>query len=179
MSAPPDAQDPPWPQYAQAVVELVLDGDHIVVTPLPDGPSGRGGLEREVGAASPFAIWQPPIWILTAGDPYPLALTDAENAERVRRLCTELDAAGIMHDPALGSAPDGSTSEVSRALRGIDRALARAIAARHGQLAVYEIDDLLRCVDVASGADVTARPFQMRRAPAGDARLTGPTGWRG
>ena len=170
-----DPQGPPWPQYAQAVVELVLDGTHLVLTPL----TGGAGAERASGPASALAAWQPPIWVLTAGDPYPLALTEAENAERARLLCAELDAAGITHDPALGSAPDGSTSEVSRALRGIDRAQACAIAARHGQLAVYEIDDLLRCVDVASGTVVTAHAFATRRAAAGDGRLSGPTGWRG
>jgi hypothetical protein len=106
-------------------------------------------------------------------------LSPEENAARLERLCAELDAEGISHDPALGRSPDGSTSEVSRALRGINRDLARRIAARHGQLAVYEIDALIRCVDVASGAVVTARAFSVRHAPAGSDELLGPTGWRG
>jgi hypothetical protein len=173
VSEVPDPQCPPWPQYAQAIVEFVLEDTHLILTPLPDEPV------PQADTGSPLAAWQPPIWVLTAGDPYPEELTEAENFERLRILCAELDAAGITHDPALGSAPEGSPSEVSRALRGIDRAQACAIAARHGQLAVYEIDDHLRCVDVASGTVVTARSFRVRHAPTGDARLTGPTGWRG
>jgi hypothetical protein len=168
MSRGPDPSRAPWPQYAAAVVELIIDGAHIVLTPLPTS-------ER----AGDLADWSPPIWVLTAGDPYPVELSPDENAERERLLVAELDAAGVRHDPALGRSADGATSEVSRALRGIDRAQALAIAARHGQLAVYEIEDLIRCVDVASGEVVTEHAFTIAVAAAGSDALVGPTGWRG
>jgi hypothetical protein len=172
-----DATSTPWPQYAEAVVELILDGRHLVLTPtpftVPALAPARGGSARALSR------WRPPIWVLTAGDPYPLELTGAENAAREKVLIAELDAAGIEHDPALGRSPDGSTSEVSRALRGIDRARALAIAARHGQLAVYEIDEDIRCIDVASGTVVTTRAFVLREAEAGSEDLVGPTGWAG
>jgi len=182
MSARPDPERAPWPQYASAVVELVLDGRHIVMTPV--AATGRAGSAEgqgdETGTSDrPLAVWGPPIWILTAGDPYPVVLTAAENAERERTLIAELDVAGVRHDPALGRAPDGSTSEISLALRGIDRAEALAIAARHGQLAVYEIDDRIRCVDVASAEVVTSRAFTVAEAEVGSDALVGPTGWRG
>lgn len=166
----------PWPQYAEAVVELILDGRHLVLTPVPapvPAPLSRAEPNRALSR------WRPPIWVLTAGDPYPLELTGAENAAREQVLVAELEAASIQHDPALGRAPDGSTSEVSRALRGIDRARALAIAARHGQLAVYEIDEHIRCVHVASGTVVTTRAFVLREADAGCEDLVGPTGWTG
>jgi len=168
MLGQPDPDHAPWPQYASAVVEMVLDGRHVVLTP-GDGPLREQSLKR----------WESPIWVLTAGDPYPVELAPAENAERERRLIAELDAAGIRHDPALGRAPDGSTSEVSRALRGINRARALEIATKHGQLAVFEIDDEIRCVDVASGCVVTSRTFDVAEVAADSDELVGPTGWKG
>lgn len=117
--------------------------------------------------------------VLTAGDPYPAELSQAENSARMQSLCAELDASGIEHDPALGRSKDGSTSEISRALRGVTRAQALEIAARFGQLAVYDIDDTIRCVDVASGAVITMHGYELRDAAAGSDVLLGPTGWRG
>jgi len=183
MSERPDPRSAPWHQYASAVVEMILEGRHVVLTPLAtsDATEGRGdeGPEPAVSHRPLPATWGPPIWVLTAGDPYPVEMTVEENAERQRVLIAELDAAGIRHDPAIGRAPDGSTSEVSRALRGIDRWQALAIAGRHGQLAVYEIDDRIRCVDVASTEVITARAFTIAEALAGSDALVGPTGWGG
>jgi len=169
----PDPSSAPWPQYAAAVVELVVDGEHLVLTPCRDEERAGG-----VGAR-PLAPWDPPVWVLTAGDPYPDELSPEENAARNAALRAELDLLGLRHDPAFGRAPDGSTSEVSVAVRGSDRDAVLAVAARHGQLAVYEIDERIRCVDVASGAVVTSVAYRLRRAPAGSDELVGPTGWRG
>ena len=170
--APPDPGVAPWPLYATAVVELVVDGEHLVLTPV-DTADGT--------ASVPGAPLDPagPVWVLTAGDPYPVELDAAENAARNARLITELDALGLRCDPALGRSPDGSTSERSIVVRGSDRATVLDAARRHGQLAVYEIDDRIRCIDVASGEVVTARAFRLERAPAGSGRLVGPTGWEG
>lgn len=181
----PDPTDPPWPQYAEAVIELVLDGLHLRLTPTgPPLAAGEGGdpTARTVRhAAVPSAITdrEPPIWVLTAGDPYPVELPSEENAARNAVLRAELDRAGGRTDPALGRAPDGSTSEVSIAVRDIDRAAVLAAAARHGQLAVYEVDDLIRCIDVATGQVVTSVPYRVEDAPTGSDVLIGPTGWRG
>lgn len=169
-----DAPDPaaePWPRYAQAVVELLLDGEHLVLTPLgadphADGPTDEAGLGG-------------PVWVLTAGDPYPITLAANENATRNAVLRDDLTVRGIDASPALGRSPDGSTSEVSLAVRGADRATVLELAARHGQLAVYEIEDRIRCVDVASGRVVSESAFHLDRAPAGSGALAGPTGWRG
>jgi hypothetical protein len=119
------------------------------------------------------------VWVLTAGDPYPVELTAAENAARNDVLRAHLDALGLRHDPALGRAPDGSTFEVSVAVRGSDRESVLALASRHGQLAVYELDDRIRCVDVTSGSVVTSVAYRLATAPPGSDALVGPTGWRG
>lgn len=165
----PDATLAPWPQYAEAVVELVLDGEHLVLTPCPPD-------EAEPDALSARGA---PLWVLTAGDPYPLELDANENAARNAVLKGDIERLGLAHHPALGRSPDGSTSEVSVAVRGTSRAVVLDLAARHGQIAVYELDDRIRCVDVASAGVVTTVPFRLAAAPAGSATLVGPTGWRG
>lgn len=173
-----DASIAPWPQYARAVVELVLDGQHLVLTPC-DTPSDVLDPSSEPDLLRAFA---PPIWVITASDPYPLELDASENAARLRRLCDELDALGARgarHDPALGRSDDGSVSELSRAIRGADRATVCAIAARHDQLAVYEIAQRIDCIAVASATVITSRAFRVRCAPVGDQVALGPTGWRG
>jgi hypothetical protein len=171
----PDPRTAPWPHYAEAVIELILDGHHLVLTPLPQ--TGATATPAS-GPADLLAHAGGPTWVLTAGDPYPVELTPEENAVREQQLCAELDAAGLRHDPALGRSPDGSVSERSRALRGVDRAAVLGIAARHGQLAVYEIAEGIACVEVASGTVVTRRDYELKVAPA-DGTLVGPTGWNG
>jgi hypothetical protein len=172
-SQAPDPTSAPWPQYAEAVIEIVIDGEHLVLTPCADAHPGPST------ALGPLGPWGPPVWVLTAGDPYPVELTEAENAARNDVLRAELDELGLRHDPALGRSPDGSTSEVSVAVRGSDRRSVLAIAARHGQLAVYEVDDRISCVDVASASVVTSVAYRSERAPRGSDALVGPTGWRG
>ena len=185
MTEQPDARHAPWPQYASAVVELVMDGRHIVLTPKPhprdvldvldvrDVRDATGAPEtsarhaRSPLARSPLARLRPPVMVLTAGDPYPEELEEVENEARMRRLCAELDAAGIEHDPALGRSPDGSTSEMSRALRGVERTHALEIAARFDQLAIYDIDEHIRCVHVATGDVVTVRAYDVQDVAAG------------
>jgi len=177
----PDGRLDPWPQYAAAVIELLIDGRHLVLTPTDHGDA-TGRQDEARGAASPtgpLTAFGPPIWILTAGDPYPVELEASENAARLARLCDELDAAGLRHDPALGRSQDGAVSEVSRAVRGTDRSSILALAGRHGQLAVYELTDRIDCVDVGSAHAVTSCAYRLRSAPAGSDELVGPTGWRG
>ena len=164
----------PWPAYASAVVELALQELHIVLTPL--------GAVRSPEDSRPSALpstCEPPVWVLTAGDPYPETLSAEQNAARNAELRARLTAAGIRHDPALGRAADGSVWELSVAVRGVDRAGAVAIAAEHGQLAVFEIADTIACIDVASASVVTERRFSLRSGALGTAALVGPTGWQG
>lgn len=175
---PVDPSVVPWPQYAAAVVELVVDGMHLVLMPddmTDDTPDG-GTDPADVVMLADHGV---PVWVLTAGDPYPVVLDSEENARRNALLDAELTALGIRCDPALGRAPDGSVSELSIAARGTDRGTVLAAAARHGQLAVYEITDWIRCVDVATATVVTERSFRLERAPAGSGLLVGPTGWDG
>jgi hypothetical protein len=182
----PDPTVAPWPQYAEAIVELILDGRHLVLTPDDGaglGAAALGNAARDPaaqdGARDELAGSATPIWVLTAGDPYPAELGPVENAARLQRLCDELDALGLQHHPALGRSRDGAASEVSRAVRGAERANVLAIAARHEQLAVYEIAARIDCVDVASSSVVTSRAYVVSSAPAGSDELIGPTGWRG
>jgi hypothetical protein len=167
----PDPTVAPWPQYAEAIVELILDGRHLVL--IPDDPAAQDDACDELAGSAT------PIWVLTAGDPYPAELGAVENAARLQRLCDELDALGLQHHPALGRSRDGAASEVSRAVRGAERENVLAVAARHGQLAVYEIAARIDCVDVASSSVVTSRAYVVSSAPAGSDELSGPTGWRG
>ena len=177
LDAGPPLPDPgarPWPQYASAVVELVLQGTHVVLSPLGD--------EEGPAHGDPSGLWKalgPPVWVLTAGDPYPETLSAEQNAARNSALRERLAAAGVRHDPALGRAEDGSVWECSVALRGIERATALAFAAACGQLAVFEITDTIACVDVASASIVTRRRFALRSGVVGTAALIGPTGWQG
>ena len=177
----PDPTVAPWPQYAEAIVELILDGHHLVLT--PDDGAGLGaatlGDAARDDACDALGGSATPIWVLTAGDPYPAELGAVENAARLQRLCDELDALGLQHHPALGRSRDGAASEVSRAVRGAERENVLAVAARHGQLAVYEIAARIDCVDVASSSVVTSRGYMVSSAPAGSDELIGPTGWRG
>ena len=166
---PPDPTLPPWPQYAEAVVELIVDGEHLVLTPCVLDAAAQGALSSR-GA---------PLWVLTAGDPCPVELDAVENAARNALLRDDIERLGLRHHPALGRSPDGSTFEVSVAVRGTSREVVLDLAARHGQLAVYELDDRIGCIDVASRAVVTTVPYRMAAAPAGSDVLVGPTGWRG
>lgn len=152
-SPPPDPTSPPWPQYAEAVVEIALDDGRLVLTPTV------GATEVMPPALLPPALL--PLWVLTAGDPHPRELGPEENAARNARLRTDLERAGLTVLDALGRAPDGSAVEVSLAVAGTDRASVLGHAARYEQLAVYEIDDRIRCVSVDGGHEVTVRPYRV------------------
>lgn len=184
MAAVPDATDAPWPLYASAVVELVVDGTHVVLTPVVEAAGGAAPDGDEAGDPSSSledVLGEPalPLWVLTAGDPYPLTLDAEQNAARNAALAADVDRLGYRRDAALGRSPDGSTWELSLAVRGAARTDVLALAAAHDQLAVYEITDRIRCVDVASGTVVTSVAFDIATAPAGSDAIVGPTGWPG
>ena len=165
-----DGPGEPWDRYARAIVEIVVDGRVLELTPRSeDVPAATSALEATAAAASAPAVaglLAMPVTILTAGDPYPHVLGAAENAARMSALIADLDAAGVPHLPALGRSPDHRESEVSLALLGVDRAAALRIAAAHGQLAVFEIDDAtISCVAVADGTVRTRRRYDARLRP--------------
>ena len=179
MSGASEGPDPtlePWPQYATAIVDLLLDGEHLVLTPTADRERPAGDAHVAPAVVPPIAPWGPPVWVLTAGDPYPDELSCEENARRNATLRAELDAQGFRTDHALGRAPDGSASERSLAVRGAERATVLAAAKRHGQLAVYEIEDRILCVDVASGVPVTSVAYRLGRSASAGDTLPDPTG---
>lgn len=154
---PPDPTQSPWPHYAEAIVEVAVGDRRLVLTPT-DSASEAAPTGGRAATIPPDLL---PLWVLTAGDPYPRELDPAENAARNARLRRELERGGLMVRDALGRAPDGSTAEVSLAVGGTDRASVCAHAARHEQLAVYEIDDRIRCVRVVDGHEVTVRPYRV------------------
>jgi len=169
MPRVPDPTLPPWPQYAASAVEIAVDDEVLVLTPV--GPADASPEPDDAGLLPGALPGGGIIWVLTAGDPYPATLDAPENAERNARLRAALVAEGLAVLPALGRALDGSTSEVSLAVHGtdrarVDRARVLAHAAAFDQLAVYEIDRRLRCVDVASGHVVSDLACRLtRRSP--------------
>ncbi len=179
MSSSPVAPDPtlvPWPQYAAAVIDLLLDGEHLVLTPMA-APIATPIVETApLPPPAPLAPGSSPVWVLTAGDPYPDELSCEENARRNQALRAELEAQGFRVDHALGRAPDASVSERSLVVRGAERAMVLAAAQRHGQLAVYEITDRILCVDVATATPVTSVAYRLECSAAMGTTLPDPTG---
>lgn len=155
MEAAPDPSSDPWSRYAEAVIELLIDREHLILSPCAPEEVRQGLLADREG----------PVWVLTAGDPYPTELTYAENVERNDALCDDIVRLGLRFHPALGRAPDGSTSEVSVAVDRTTRDVVLSLADRYGQLAVYEISDRIRCVDVASGSVITEVTYRSAREP--------------
>jgi len=172
----PDPRTMPWPLYASAVIELILAEDHLVLTPVPSPADAHGG---EAFAELAAVLGEGPVWVLTAGDPYPVELSDEENQARGTALRERLDALGLVHAPALGRSVDGSTAEESVAVGGVGRATILRVAAAFDQLAVYAIDRSITCIDVASASDVTVRAYRLERATRASGALVGPTGWTG
>ena len=80
-----------------------------------------------------------PFWVLTANNPGSEPLDDAENAKRHQMLSNQLRLDGHRSYPAVGTSPDGSWSEESVAVPGLDQAAALAYGRRFGQHAVFEV----------------------------------------
>jgi hypothetical protein len=92
---------------------------------------GRPAVEMVAGLGT--------FWVLTAWNPGSERLSDAENAERLRALCARLDELGHTWLPALGTSPDGTWSEQSVAVPGLDRDTALALGREFAQEAVFEV----------------------------------------
>jgi hypothetical protein len=111
--------------YRRARVQVHdLDGRTVEVHPAAPGvTSGR----------FPFAA---PVHVLTAFDPGPVRLTAAENEARQRVLVGELPGHLRRWDAEAGAA-DGSHTERSVLVEGLADDEALALAARHGQDAIF------------------------------------------
>lgn len=124
--------DPVWEAFRRTRVRVTLPDGVLDVTPTPHGTPG---------AYLPGATG--PIHILTAQNPMGIAATDELNAAANERLAAELIARpGLTMWPATGhgggpiDAP-GTWREDGFAVEGLDRAAALALAARHGQRAIF------------------------------------------
>lgn len=169
----------PWPLYASAVIELLVADEQLILTPAPAADAtGDVGDPTRLTDHVP-GLGSGPVWVLTAGDPYPVTLPTQENVARNVALRRRLDERGLAHLPALGRSADGATSEVSVAVAGAEEQVVLDLAAEFGQLAVYAIDRHIACIDVASGHTVTVRPYRLERAPRASGTLVGPSGWTG
>ena len=82
-----------------------------------------------------------PCWVVTSHNPMSEPSTSDENDRHHDDLCSRLDADGLAWRPALGTSPDGTWSEASVAVTGIDRQAALALGRAFGQLAVFEVAD--------------------------------------
>ena len=98
-------------------------------------------------------------WVLTAWNPGSEPFSDTENAERHRQLCARLDELGHTWLPALGASPDGSWSEESVAVPGLDRETALALGREFGQEAVFEVTAENLRVHGCSGDRQIERPL--------------------
>jgi len=126
--------------YTRAV--LRVPGLGLVLRP---GPPGR------VDGAFPFDT---PVHVVTAHNPGPAYLDEAENAARQARLEADLDARGLEHWTTVAGAEDGSHAEVGALVVGLDDAAARALGAAWGQDAVFRWSPtawtVLACDDAAA-----------------------------
>ena len=98
-------------------------------------------------------------WVLTACNPGSERVSGAENAGRHRALCARLDELGHTWLSALGTSPDGTWSEQSVAVPGLDRETALALGREFAQEAVFEVTtEILRVHGCAGEWWVECRP---------------------
>jgi len=157
----------PWPEYANAVVEIAAPKGRLLLRPESSGRSEmglRGGwsdLTEGLGVATGTVVW-----IVTASNPYPIDLDESTNSLRAHQLEHELGLRALVHLAALARSPDGSSQEVSRAVHGTTREVVLDVARRFEQLAVFEIAHDIACVEAATGRVVTTRPYVVGPADA-------------
>lgn len=118
----------PWDAYKVTIVSITLPAGQVTITPT-DGPAS-GRLPDPLGEV---------VHVVTSWNPGSRPLDRADNRARNGRLRTDLEHMGAIFVPALGCSPDGHWCEDSFAVTGQDRARMRALAADHGQAALFEI----------------------------------------
>jgi len=117
------SRDAPWNYYLQTQVRFEAAELSGTIRPL----DGQGG-----GDLPPPG----PLHVITAIQPDSEPGSD-ENTARMAVLDRELHDTGIRSIRAVGSSFDGTHSEDSRAVFGLDDAQARALGLRFGQVAVF------------------------------------------
>lgn len=126
--------------YQASVVELFWPGGREVLRP----GKALGGDALPSWSGRPSA----PVHVVTAWNPRSQVLTDDENARRDVLLRDLLRACGINFVDALGRSEDGAWREPSIALVRTTVEVARQVARRFDQHAIYVIDaDGVRVVD--------------------------------
>ncbi|GEM_PF-136648 len=119
--------------YAGSVVVLrTEEAGPVTIEPVPDGV-GPGHLPELLPPKTRH------LYVITACNPRSRLLSEAENAERNRRLVAELETRGLRWVTADGSAPDGSWWEPGYGIIDGDTAEVLALARRFEQLAVFEL----------------------------------------
>lgn len=131
-----------WEAFTSTVIHI--DGPEGAVEVRPNCPPDRWP-------------WSGPIYVVTGWNPGRKAC-DRENAAANARLEDHLRAAGYRIWPAVGRSVDGTWSELSYAVAGIDQVDIIDLARRFGQLAVFVVS-----------------PDGLRSWTAGDRRLGGRT----
>ncbi len=116
---------------------------------------GRPAAEVAVGAVDGDGSW----WVLTAHNPFSGELSVGENDRRHEALCRRLDADGLVWRSAFGTSPDGTWSEESIAVTGIDRDVARAYGREFGQHAVFDVADGILRVHACFDDRTAERPL--------------------
>ncbi len=147
MVIPDDAvSDDLWDRYAGTVLTT---GEGLTVA----GPGAADLL--------PFVV---PAHVLTAWNPGSVRQSASANAAANRALRQELLRRGLAPTRVVGAAPDGSWHEDSLLVSSLGRQAAVALAARFGQLAIFEVtaDELL----VLACPHGQERRRVARRAPA-------------
>ncbi|MDD7968492.1 DUF3293 domain-containing protein [Actinomycetospora lemnae] len=121
-----DDRDARTDDYTRAVLRIPdLHGRALLLRPRTTG---------HVEGVFPFDA---PVHVVTAHNPGPARLGEAENAARQARLEAELDARGLRHRHVVAGAEDGSHAEAGALVEGLDDDAARALGAAWGQDAVF------------------------------------------
>jgi hypothetical protein len=101
-----------------------------------------------------------PIWVLTAHNPGDTRPGAAANDEANAELRAAIESRGVDWLPAVGRAPDGSHSEASFALVGVDSALVAGLAARFDQVAFFVLERSSLSVVATDGTWRRVRPHR-------------------
>lgn len=147
-----------WDEYASTVVTIALADAVVTVTPTDGRPAGR--LPADLPG---------PVHVVTAWNPGSRRLSRAANDARHDRLVAELSTDEVAWVHARGCSPDGTWCEDGVALTGWTRQAACALARRHGQAAIFEVQDEQVVVVAAEGPRTSRRACRIdvtsRRAP--------------
>lgn len=132
-----DGDEERWAQYATAVLRIEVERGVWVALNGPDS-----------AAVLPV---RPPVFLLTAWDPFGERRTPEENAAANERLATDLQLLGAEVLRAIGSDARTGYGEEGFAVVGVPRDDVIEVARHFDQEAIYEVDAdavaIVSCVD--------------------------------